>query len=155
MQTPHQKFNRRDFIRLAGLSLLGLGLEPLLSACSGPETAAVPTNTPANTLTPTYMSSPTPADPTATPTRENTPTPAISAREQRRLALIDRYGTATKALPLEFHGDHYWFYDGAYSMDPRTFVWMMEWFQKNDVWAVSADELIGFSTAPSSSLPAV
>ena len=145
MPAPPKKFNRRDFLRLAGLSLLGLGLEPLLSACRGPEElSATPTTRPVNTLIPTNTSTPQPTDPAPTATPANTPTPAINLREQQRLALIDKYGTATKALPLEFHGDHYWFYDGAYSMDPETFVWMMEWFQQNDVWAVSADELISF-----------
>jgi len=58
--------------------------------------------------------------------------------------LVEKYGPATKALPLEFHGDLYWFFDGAYSMDPKTFTWLMQWFQQNEVWAVNADELLGF-----------
>jgi hypothetical protein len=143
---PHttKKFSRRDFLRLAGLSLLGLGMEPFLSACRADQTPI-----PAPTLTPT---SPPPspsitstAEPTAAPSRTPTqpPTPA-EAREARRLALIEKYGTATKALPLEFHGDLYWFYDGAYSMNPETFTWMMEWFRDNDVWAVNGTELLGF-----------
>ena len=70
MPAPPKKFNRRDFLRLAGLSLLGLGLEPLLSACRGPEElSATPTTRPVNTLIPTNTSTPQPTDPapTATP----------------------------------------------------------------------------------------
>ena len=29
-------------------------------------------------------------------------------------------------------------------MNSETFVALMEWFQQNDVWAVSGEELIGF-----------
>lgn len=92
----------------------------------------MPTNTTAPADTPTVTP---PAAPTEIP---------ISERDQQRLALIEQYGTTSKALPLEFHGDRYWFYDGAYSMNHETFVWMMEWFRDNDVWAVSAAELLGF-----------
>ncbi len=29
-------------------------------------------------------------------------------------------------------------------MNPETFEYLMEWFQKNDVWAMTADEVVGF-----------
>jgi hypothetical protein len=142
MPISSNHFSRRDFLRLAGLSILGLSLESVLSACGSPADTPQPT---ATSLPPTATPTIIPPTPTIAPSATSAPTELpISPRDQRRLALIEQYGTATKALPLEFHGDHYWFYDGAYSMDPPTFVWMMEWFQANDVWAVSGPELLGF-----------
>ncbi|HAY83756.1 MAG TPA: hypothetical protein DCY42_02215 [Chloroflexi bacterium] len=149
------QFSRRDFIRLAGLSILGLGMDSVLAACSRPSPQAAiippsPTTTPQPSLTATQV----PATPTTTP--QPSPTidgvsltataaeAALSPRDRLRLSLIEKYGSATRALPLEFHGDLYWFFDGAYSMDTTTFTWLMSWFQQNDVWAVSADELLGF-----------
>jgi hypothetical protein len=151
MPKPSQPLSRKDFIRLAGLSVLGLGLEPLLSACAGPEetedttATTLPEATPQSTATEQQSAEDTtePTDAPADPTATNQPA-ILDSREQRRQALIEKFGTATKALPLEFHGDHYWFYDGAYSMDPETFVWMMEWFRDNEVWPLSASELLGF-----------
>jgi len=161
MKSSSSPFSRRDFLRLAGLSALGLGLEAVLFACRARPGLAVPG--PTNTVPATQTSpSATPWSATNTPTQlpSSTPLPspttdptaltataeyaALSPRDRRRISLIEQYGTATKALPLEFHGDLYWFFDGAYSMDPPTFTWLMDWFQKNDVWAVSADELLGF-----------
>jgi len=161
MKSSSSPFSRRDFLRLAGLSVLGLGMESILSACSTEPATALsrPTNTiPADLASP----SATPWSPSGTPTQLPSATPlpsattdpaaltataeyaALSPRDQRRFSLIQKYGTATRALPLEFHGDLYWFFNGAYSMDPTTFTWLMTWFQKNDVWAVSAEELLGF-----------
>ena len=135
-------FSRRDFLKLAGLTTL--------AACSGPRNTsetAVPTALPSKTPPPTITAAPTETQaPTTTPTEvPPTATPEAAAlRAQARQKLIDEYGAATKALPLEFHGDHYWFYDGAYSMAPDGFVEIMTWFQDNDVWAVNGEELLGF-----------
>lgn len=143
-QTSH--FSRRDFLRLAGLTMLAACSTNEISTIN--EAAAVnkatstagPTQIPP-TDTPTIQPSPT-STPTAAPP---TPTPnAAELRSQARLSLIDKYGPASRALPLEFHGDRYWFFDGAYSMNSEAFVAIMEWFQQNDVWAVSGEELIGF-----------
>lgn len=161
MKPSSPQFSRRDFLRLAGLSVLGLGIESILTACSAePATAlsnptstisALPTSPHATPWSPTGTHTQLPSS-TALPSATTDPTAltataeyaALSPRDRQRISLIQKYGTATKALPLEFHGDHYWFFDGAYSMDPATFVWLMTWFQKNDVWAVSANELLGF-----------
>ncbi len=149
MPKPMTHLSRRDFIKLAGLSLLGVSLDSLLSGCTN--TPAVEnTSVPSATNLPTATATPLPptATSTTTPEPSATPTPHLltpqELRDQARLRLIEKYGVATKALPLEFHGDYYWMFDGAYSMNPETFQWMMGWFQENEVWSVTADELIGF-----------
>ncbi len=152
MKISPRQLSRRDFIRVAGLSILSLGIEPLLTACSDIiGKASVGTPVPTN-LSPQYPTA-TPPLPTATPTpgtpTELPPLPTdepviLSPRDQRRLNLIEKYGPATKALSLEFHGDEYWHYNGAYSMDTSTFTWLMTWLQENEVWAINQDELIGF-----------
>jgi hypothetical protein len=105
-----------------------------------------PTSTAVPSITPTEAAITPVASYTLTPTNApSTATPDPAAlRAQARLSLIDKYGPASKALPLEFHGDHYWFFDGAYSMAPEGFVAMMTWFQENDVWSVNGEELLGF-----------
>ncbi|MEN8242245.1 MAG: polysaccharide deacetylase family protein [Chloroflexota bacterium] len=148
MKQKSTSLSRQDFLKILGYSTLGLGLETILSACSPQTLVPAPTSTATATqiLTPIF-------NPTTAPTQTNTPTAAptlnpeqaaAAARESRRLSLIEKYGPATRALPLEFHGDYYYMLDGMYNMDPETFTWMMEWFQANDVWSVNGAELAGF-----------
>jgi peptidoglycan/xylan/chitin deacetylase (PgdA/CDA1 family) len=59
---------------------------------------------------------------------------------------IKLQGVASRAPALEFHGDHYTLAGGAYSMNPDTFGYLMEWFQANDVWAMNLEETVGFFT---------
>jgi len=71
----------------------------------------------------------------------------LSAREKRdltRYKLIKMQGTASRAPALEFHGDSYTLAGGRYSMTPETFLYLMEWFQDHDVWAMTAEEAVGF-----------
>jgi peptidoglycan/xylan/chitin deacetylase (PgdA/CDA1 family) len=143
MHSTSSQFSRRDFLKLSVLSLL--------AACHGPQdltqdstpttTALPPSQTPSASTTPTVTSAPTEVPPTPTAT---TPPDAATLRKQARQKLIDKYGPASKALPLEFHGDHYWFFDGGYSMNPEGFVEIMTWFQQNNVWSVNSEELLGF-----------
>jgi peptidoglycan/xylan/chitin deacetylase (PgdA/CDA1 family) len=157
MKQSKPLWTRRDFLRMAGLSALSLGLDSFITACNRtPELAPTRTSSPSITPPPTPDPTATTAPATSTATQQPAPTSdpvsqtataeyaALSPRERQRLSLIAKYGPASKALPLEFHGDLYWFFDGAYSMDTLTFTWLMEWFQQNDVWAVSASELLGF-----------
>lgn len=144
MKQKPSSLSRQDFLKIFGYGVLGLGVEIALSGC----TTQTPVQSASNTPLATTLPSATPA-PTAT--IESTATPTLNpeqalhaARESRRLALIDKYGTATRALPLEFHGDYYYMLDGMYNMDPETFTWMMEWFQEHDVWSVNGTELVGF-----------
>jgi peptidoglycan/xylan/chitin deacetylase (PgdA/CDA1 family) len=74
----------------------------------------------------------------------NDPQPITDRRALARSKRIKTQGVATGAMALEFHGDHYYMYSGAYCMDPETFVYLMEWLRDNDVWAMNADELVGY-----------
>ena len=144
MKSNSTSLSRQDFLKIFGYAALGLGIETMLSGC-GPQ-AVLPTPTATGTTAPTAADTLT-AVPTGTisPTATlSTEQAAAAAREGRRLSLIEKYGPATRALPLEFHGDYYYMLDGMYNMDPETFTWMMEWFQENDVWSVNGAELIGF-----------
>jgi peptidoglycan/xylan/chitin deacetylase (PgdA/CDA1 family) len=68
----------------------------------------------------------------------------IATRITDRLRLIQKYGPATRLPALEFHGDNYYFYNGAYCMNPVTFKYLMTWFQENEVWAASSDEVVEY-----------
>lgn len=71
----------------------------------------------------------------------------LKARSATEPGLIDRvlkYGVAGRIPALEFHGDNYYMYNGAYCMNPATFKFLMEWLQKNEVWAVTSDQLAGY-----------
>jgi peptidoglycan/xylan/chitin deacetylase (PgdA/CDA1 family) len=129
--------SRKDFLRIACYGTLALGLDSLLSACQ---------------LETYLIGQPGPPAATAIPTRADAP-PHIHAaglyleqttRNVVRQALIEKYGPASRLLPLEFHGDYYYMDDGKFSMDPETFAGLMEWFQNNEVWAVNGPELIGY-----------
>jgi peptidoglycan/xylan/chitin deacetylase (PgdA/CDA1 family) len=74
-------------------------------------------------------------------------------RTTERLRLVRKYGHATRIPALEFHGDNYYFFDGAYCMNPSTFKYLMSWLQENEVWAASADEVVAYLQG-SLSLPA-
>jgi peptidoglycan/xylan/chitin deacetylase (PgdA/CDA1 family) len=65
-------------------------------------------------------------------------------RTTERLRLVKKYGPATRIPALEFHGDNYYFYDGAYSMNPPTFKYLMEMLQENEVWAATSDEVVAY-----------
>jgi peptidoglycan/xylan/chitin deacetylase (PgdA/CDA1 family) len=129
--------SRKEFLRIAGYAALGLGLESLLSGCQ------LLDYLPQRSIQPA---------PTFIPTRANAPShlsaPGLymeqSTRNILRQTLIDKYGPATRILPLEFHGDYYYMEEGAYNMNPETFTWLMEWFQYNEVWAVNGPELTGY-----------
>jgi peptidoglycan/xylan/chitin deacetylase (PgdA/CDA1 family) len=66
------------------------------------------------------------------------------SRNTERLYRIQKYGPASRIPALEFHGDNYFFYNGAYCMDPRTFLYLMAWLQENEFWAVTSDELVAY-----------
>jgi len=65
-------------------------------------------------------------------------------RELARYKRVKIQGAATRAPALEFHGDSYNLAGGGYSMNPDMFRYLMEWFQDNDVWAMTADEVVGY-----------
>jgi peptidoglycan/xylan/chitin deacetylase (PgdA/CDA1 family) len=65
-------------------------------------------------------------------------------RATERARLVHKYGPATRIPALEFHGDNYYFFDGAYCMNPSTFKYLMTWLQENEVWAASADEVVAY-----------
>jgi len=65
-------------------------------------------------------------------------------RTTERLRLIKKYGPATRVPALEFHGDNYYFYDGAYCMNPSTFKYLMTLLQENEVWAATSDEVVAY-----------
>ena len=67
-------------------------------------------------------------------------------RTTDRLRLIKKYGPATRIPALEFHGDNYFFYDGAYCMNPPTFKYLMTMLQENEVWAATSDEVVAYIT---------
>ena len=50
-------------------------------------------------------------------------------RDVERQRLIQKYGPATRIPALEFHGDNYYFWGGAYCMNPQTFKYLMTWVQ--------------------------
>jgi len=60
------------------------------------------------------------------------------------LERVQKYGIAGRIPALEFHGDNYYMYNGAYCMNPATFKLLMEWLQENEVWAVTANDLVGY-----------
>ncbi|MCJ7774561.1 MAG: polysaccharide deacetylase family protein, partial [Desulfobacterales bacterium] len=66
------------------------------------------------------------------------------SRTTDRLRLIKKYGPATRLPALEFHGDNYYFYDGAYCMNPLTFKYLMSMLQENEVWAATSDEVVAY-----------
>ncbi|HCC78164.1 MAG: hypothetical protein A2X25_04835 [Chloroflexi bacterium GWB2_49_20] len=66
------------------------------------------------------------------------------SRTTDRLRLIKKFGPATRIPAFEFHGDNYYFYDGAYCMNPATFKYLMTWLQENEFWAASSDEVVAY-----------
>ncbi|MFC2028395.1 polysaccharide deacetylase family protein [Chloroflexota bacterium] len=65
-------------------------------------------------------------------------------RDIERQRLIQKYGPATRIPALEFHGDNYFFFGGAYSMNPKTFKSLMTWFKDNEVWSLTSDEVVSY-----------
>lgn len=143
MEREPSQLSRRNFLRMLGYSILGLGIDSLLSGCRPQAIFPLPTLRPAATNSPA---------PTFIPTHDNAPSQFSSGhlyhdpatREVLRSRLIAKYGPADRALSLEFHGDYYYLMSGSYSMDPETFTWLMEWFQEHEVWSVNGAELIEF-----------
>lgn len=111
-----------------------------------------------------------PPVPTATlaPTLEPTATPVPESEAQQKIRAImvsygkvdEKYltpdywtkmeadlafqGPANRILALEFHGDNYNFYGGAYSMTPESFMEQMTYLMANNYHFVTGPELIGF-----------
>jgi peptidoglycan/xylan/chitin deacetylase (PgdA/CDA1 family) len=65
-------------------------------------------------------------------------------RDFERQRLIKKFGPATRIPALEFHGDNYYMYGGAYCMNPVTFKDLMTWFHDNEVWSPTSDEMVAF-----------
>ena len=65
-------------------------------------------------------------------------------RSTERMRLVREYGPATRIPAFEFHGDNYYFYNGAYCMNPPTFKYLMTWLQENEVWSATSDEVIAY-----------
>jgi peptidoglycan/xylan/chitin deacetylase (PgdA/CDA1 family) len=57
---------------------------------------------------------------------------------------IEKYGPANRILSLEYHGDNYFMYDGAYSMTPEQFEIQMRYLLDNEYHFVTGIELVGF-----------
>lgn len=57
---------------------------------------------------------------------------------------IDKYGVAERIVALEYHGNNYNMYDGAYSLNPDAFYKQMEYLMKNHYHFVTVHELKGF-----------
>ena len=57
---------------------------------------------------------------------------------------IAKYGEAKRILTLEYHGDNYNMYDGAYAMTPEQFEIQMRYLLDNDYHFVTGPELVGF-----------
>jgi hypothetical protein len=57
---------------------------------------------------------------------------------------ILQYGAAERILVLEYHGDNYRMYDGAYSMTPTSFEHDMRWLMENNYHFVTGAEMLGF-----------
>ena len=120
----------------------------------------LPTPTAArNTIEPAFT-------PTPVPTATNTPKPYDASRNKILAIMeaygytdayyvsdaywellydrIDSYGPAERITTLEYHGNNYNMYDGAYSMNPETFYSQIEYLMKNDYHFVTIHELRGF-----------
>ncbi|HKZ44045.1 MAG TPA: polysaccharide deacetylase family protein [Anaerolineales bacterium] len=65
-------------------------------------------------------------------------------REIERERLIQKYGPAASIPAFEFHGDNYYFFGGAYCMNPDTFKTLMSWFKENEVWPLTSDEVVAY-----------
>lgn len=143
----------------------------LISACSTPAVPTVPVVA-SETLQPTLAPviptvTPIPTlEPTAIPTLTPSPTPIPQAQQKIRAIMesygkvdekylsasywdrisqnIAKYGAAKRILCLEFHGDNYSMYGGAYSMTPESFADQMDYMMKNDYHFVTGPETIGF-----------
>jgi len=106
-------------------------------------------------------------EPTVEPTIELTPVVVFDAERQRIRALmeeygwvdekllsdayweriasgIEKYGSAKRIMSLEYHGDNYFMYDGAYSMTPEQFEIQMRYLLDNEYHFVTGIELVGF-----------
>jgi len=57
---------------------------------------------------------------------------------------IEKYGAAKRILALEYHGDDYSMYGGAYSLTPKHFEEQMRYLMNNDYHFVTGPELAGF-----------
>jgi peptidoglycan/xylan/chitin deacetylase (PgdA/CDA1 family) len=57
---------------------------------------------------------------------------------------VDLYGPAKRILPLEFHGDNYSMFDGAYEKSPASFEKDMRYLVDNDYHFVTGPELVGY-----------
>ena len=147
------------------LRILSWLLVFVLVGCSAVTTVTVepiatflPTQTPM--ITPTVTLLPTP-EPTMTPM------PIFNIERQQIRAIIEaygqvnekvltdaywekmagqiaKYGEAKRILTLEYHGDNYNMYDGAYSMTPDQFEVQMQYLLDNDYHFVTGPELVGF-----------
>lgn len=137
-----------------------------LSACA----TAVSANPvlPAATVNTAVAEDPPPAPATTVPPETSTPTlvPESEAQQKIRAIMVsygqvdEKYltteywtkmsadiasqGPANRILALEFHGDNYNFYGGAYSMTPESFMEQMAYLMENNYHFVTGPELVGF-----------
>jgi peptidoglycan/xylan/chitin deacetylase (PgdA/CDA1 family) len=63
---------------------------------------------------------------------------------ERMADQIAKYGEAKRILTLEYHGDDYYMYNGAYSMTPEQFEVQMRFLLDNDYHFVTGPELVGY-----------
>lgn len=143
----------------------------LLAACSKSPTPTTPTQPePTETNAPTAILSPTPtqaATATIQPTPTLTPEPVYSeTRSKIRTRMeaygfiqeeflsdayweqlqtrIEKYGAAKSILTLEFHGNNYSMYGGAYALTPEAFYEQMDYLMANDYHFATLPEIEGF-----------
>lgn len=57
---------------------------------------------------------------------------------------IEEFGVAERMVALEYHGNSYTFFDGAYSLDPDAFYKQMQYLMENNYHFVTIHELKGF-----------
>jgi len=146
---------------LAAVGIIALG-GLLISSCAYLD-IEIFVKTPTATVVPLIQ-------PEITPTTPPTPTPIPKAYENDRNRIreimeeyhfieldylsnaywqllterINKFGPAERIMALEFHGNDYWMYDGAYSMNPETFYKQINYLMENDFHFVTIHELRGF-----------
>lgn len=154
------------------LAITACTLSPITMAVT-PTPAPISLSTPISKISPTATEHPTQSTPptlvpVATSTPEPSATPSLFPPEAEKIrslmetygqinekqlspqywerlkANIAKYGPAKRILTLEFHGDDYSMYGGAYSMMPETFADEMDYLMRHDYHFVTGVETIGF-----------
>lgn len=159
------------FVFLA-VSLLLVACSP--SVVSTPSVIFTPTVIARNEVTRQSSTETAPVLPTSTlvptatvePTQIPSPTPIPEAQQKIRAIMeaygkvdekyltqaywskmasdIADYGPAKRIVTLEFHGDNYSMYGGAYSMTPDSFTEQMDYLMKNNFHFATGPETVGF-----------